>query len=79
MLVDARFHALGEEWSKERVRRARQQHKDAEQGQRDGDAPRADAGDAYGVGEGADNVDDERQRANQQQLLVHHSLAVWKM
>ena len=30
-------------------------------------------------GEGADDVDDERQRANQQQLLVHHSLAVWKM
>ena len=30
-------------------------------------------------GEGADDVDDERQRANQQQLLVHRNLAVWKM
>lgn len=30
-------------------------------------------------GQGADHVDDERQCANQQQLLVHHNLAVWKM
>ena len=30
-------------------------------------------------GEGADDVDDERQCANQQQLLVHHNLAVKKM
>lgn len=79
MLVYACLDALGEEWSQERVRSPRQQHQNAEQGQRHGDAPRADAGDAHGVGEGADDVDDERQCANQQQLLVHHNLAVKKM
>lgn len=79
LVIDTGFDSLGKERTEEGVRGARDQHQDAEQGQRHRDTPRADAGDAYRIGEGTDNMDDKCQGANQQQLLVHHFLAMWKM
>ena len=67
------FDSLGEEWPLEGVRRARNKHKNVEQSEANGDASRANTGDTHCVGERADQMNDERQRAENEELEVHEA------
>lgn len=62
---------FGDERGEEAVGRARHQHQNVEQREAERNPPGADPGDARGIGQRTDQIDDTGQQADREQLSVH--------
>ncbi len=68
---NACFNALGQKWAEEGIGRTADQHQHVEQRKTQRNSPRANAGNAGGIGQRADQIDRGSQQADDQQLGVH--------
>jgi len=72
--VETGLYPFRQERSKKRVRSSRNEHQDAEQGKRYRDPFRSYAGDPHRIRERADQMDHERQEADEKKLGIHGSV-----